>query len=210
MCYTPHIYLYLLLSALAIRIHFHRSFMFGCVCVAHVLWMKWFVFPITSSRPSHRCDFLINTFPLAFVCLALFFLLRRRCSRSSFLLPLLRVLSLSLLFSHFLLFLFSRCQPVLRWQTPLAFGGQRSAARERFASKTAGERPLLTTTKKKKKPLLGILKSTAAWWRRSARDKWRDERKRGPAADTCPHYAKVKDVWQKPAVNIFITLYCGS
>lgn len=150
MCYTPHIYLYLLLSSLAIRIHFHRSFMFGFVCVAHVLWMKWFVFPITSSRPSHRCDFLINTFPLAFVCLALFFLLRCSCSRSSFLLPLLRVLSLSLLFSHFLLILFSRCKAMLCRQTPLAFGGQKSAARERFASKTAGERPLLTATKKTK------------------------------------------------------------
>lgn len=53
----PHIYLYLLLSALAVRIHFHHSFMLACVCVAHVLWMKRFVFPITSSRPSPRCDF---------------------------------------------------------------------------------------------------------------------------------------------------------
>lgn len=30
---------------------FHRSFMSACVCAAHVLWMKRFVFPITSSPP---------------------------------------------------------------------------------------------------------------------------------------------------------------
>lgn len=89
-----------------------------------------------------QCEFLINTFPLAFVCLSLFFFLHRSCSRSS-LLPLLHVLLLSLRCSHFLLFLFS-CRAGRR---RLRLGSGEQGARER--SKTTGEWPLLTakTTK---------------------------------------------------------------
>lgn len=159
--------------------------------------------------PSHRCDFLINTFPLAFVCLALFFRLRRRCSRSSFLLPLLRVLSLSLLFSHFLLFLFSRCQPVLRRQTPLAFGGVRGAPREKDLQAKQRESGCCWRRQKKQnsfgnsKKYSGVVKALGE--RQVTR--WK---KAGAGCRYGPHYAKVKDVWRKPAVNICITLYWGS
>lgn len=97
-------------------------------CLAVTVWFmfsEWSALPSQShpgSPPSPQCDFLINTFPLAFVCLSLFFL-RRFSSRSS----LLQVLLLSLLFSHFLLFF---------------FGSEEQRARKR--SKTAGERPPLT------------------------------------------------------------------
>lgn len=34
-----------------------------CLCRAHFLWMKWFVFLITASHPSPLCDMQINTPP---------------------------------------------------------------------------------------------------------------------------------------------------
>lgn len=124
--------------------------MFGCVCVVHVFWMKWFVFPITSSCPSPQCDFLINTFPLAFVCPLLFSFSAIRvhallsscpCSMSSC------FSSSTLMFSSFSL----SATPA----DALCLRGQKSNAQERFASKTAGEWPLLT---EKTTNLLGFLK----------------------------------------------------
>lgn len=195
----PQIYLYLLLSTLAIRIDFHRSFMFGCVCIVQAFWMKWFVFLITSSHSSPQCDFLINTFPLAFVCLSLFFFLRRLCSRSSLLLPLLHVLLLSLLCSHFQLFLSSA-----KLADATRVWGQKSKVRERQAKQRESGRCW-----KNNKTLLGCLKVQQR--SKGGRQGPCDNMKEGGVAGCryCPYYAKVKDVWRKPAVNIFTTHYCG-
>lgn len=44
-----------------------------CLCKAHVLWMKWFVFLITVSHPFPLCEIQINTLPLAFALFTLLF-----------------------------------------------------------------------------------------------------------------------------------------
>lgn len=44
-----------------------------CLCKAHILWMKRFVFLITASHPFPLYDIQINTLPLAFVLFILLF-----------------------------------------------------------------------------------------------------------------------------------------
>lgn len=152
----PHIYLYLLLSTLAEFIFAAPS----CLAVSvSFMFSEWSGLS-SQSHPrtapsSPQCDFLINTFPLAFVCLSLFFFLRHMCSRSSLLLPLLHVLLLSLLFSHFLLFLFS-CHAGRR---PFAFGVRRATREKDLQAKQQESgrcRP------RKQQNSFGISKSTAA------------------------------------------------
>lgn len=82
-----------------------------CLCKAHVLWMKWFVFLITASHPFPLCDIQINTLPLAFV---LFTLLFHVCWGSLFLsvcahLSRILLLLLSLLLTPLPLLLLSSC-----------------------------------------------------------------------------------------------------
>lgn len=120
---------YLKQSKLAIQIQFHGTARWMCLCEVPVLWIKWFVFLITSFRPCPLCDIQINMLPLAFVLFTLFPVFwGSHLSRIPLLLVLLPLL-LILFFSFLLLssslifhsFSFS-CQPVACQQVSLCPG----------------------------------------------------------------------------------------
>lgn len=171
--------------------------------------MKWFVFPITSSRPLPPV-WLSDKHISSGICLSCALLPSPPSVFTLLLPPALAPcpLAFSPLLSFSALSLFPLPASATPADAPCIWGSEECRARK-ICKQNSGRAAAADGDKKKKNYFGNSIKYSGAVKALGERQvtRWK---KAGAGCRYGPHYAKVKDVWRKPAVNIFITLYCGS